>query len=69
MELNGHKISVASLEVMGVHQWDYPDFSDAFFGYAEYENGIELTESELDELTEKYGDVVHELAHESGVAA
>ena len=29
--------------------WDYPDFSDAYVSYAEY-NGIPLTEAELDEL-------------------
>ena len=32
---------------------DYPDFCDAYISYAEYTDGTELTEVELDALNEK----------------
>jgi hypothetical protein len=65
MNLNGHEIRLSSLEVDGVDINDYPDFCDAYFCYAEYTNGIELTDDELEQLTDQYGDVVHELAYDS----
>jgi len=65
MELNGHEIKFSSLEVDGVDSRDYPDFCDAYFCYGEYTNGIELTDDELEQLTDMYGDVVNELAYDS----
>jgi len=65
MNLNGHEIKLSSLQVGGVDSSDYPDFCDAYFCYAEYTNGIELTDDELEQLTDKNGDVVHELAYDS----
>lgn len=65
MDLNGHEIKLSSLEVDGVDSSDYPDFCDAYFCYAEYTNGIELTDDELEQLTDQYGDIVHELAYDS----
>ena len=65
MNLNGHEIKISSLEVDGVDSSDYPDFCDAYFCYAEYTNGIELTDIELEQLTDQYGDIVHELAYDS----
>jgi len=65
MNLNGHEIKLSSLQVDGVDSSDYPDFCDAYFCYAEYTNGIELTDDELEQLTDKNGDVVHELAYDS----
>lgn len=67
MELNGKK--VINVFVGGVKTWDAPDFCDAYFEYAEFQNdhGLieELTESQLDELQEKYPDVLSEMAHEA----
>jgi len=56
---------VVDLEVDGVDGRDYPDFSDAYFSYACYEDGTELTDDELNELTESHGDVVNEMAFDS----
>jgi hypothetical protein len=64
MDLNGRKIRCSSLEVDGVDSSDYPDFCDAYFVYGEYEDGTELTDDDLCELTEIYGDVVNEMAYE-----
>jgi hypothetical protein len=65
MELNGRLISINSLEVDGVDTKDYPDFSDAYFSYGEYEDGQRLTDDELEQATKAYPEVVNEVVHES----
>lgn len=64
MDLAGRTISIASLEIEGVDSQDYPDFCDAQFSYALFEDGDELTDDELEELTETYADVVNMMAHD-----
>lgn len=61
--LNGKK--VIDLEVDGVDSRDYPDFCDAYFSHAAYEDGTLLTDDELNHLTEIYGDIVNEMAFAS----
>lgn len=56
---------VVDLEVDGVDGRDYPDFSDAYFSYACYEDGTELTDDELNELTDSHGDIVNQMAFDS----
>lgn len=48
----------------GVDSRDSPDFSDAYFEWATA-NGVELTDDELDQLTEDCGDILPELAYQS----
>lgn len=49
---------ITSVELDDVHTCDYPDFTDAYISYAEY-NGIEMTEKELDSINED-SDFVYE---------
>ena len=56
---------VVDLEIDGVDGRDYPDFSDAYFSYACYEDGTELTDDELNELTDSHGDIVNQMAFDS----
>jgi hypothetical protein len=42
----------------GVDEADYPDFCDAFIGIAEFEDGTELNELEINELNDKYYDSI-----------
>lgn len=59
---------VQNLEVDGVDRKDYPDFCDAYFSYAEWvENGDELTDEQLDWLTEDYPEIVNEMAFEQWI--
>ena len=60
MQLNGRTIKNA--EVDGVDGGDYPDFCDAFFSYAEYEDGTPLNDEELEELGEVHGEMINQLA-------
>ena len=64
MQIGNRKIDSRSIELDGVNRRDYPDFADAYFSYAEFEDGTELSDSELELLTEEYADVVNQLAHE-----
>ena len=58
-------VNSATLEVDGVDTKDYPDFCDAYFDYAEFTDGTELTEDELIEFQEQYSEMLGELAFES----
>jgi hypothetical protein len=61
--LNGRK--VIDMEIDGVDSRDYPDFSDAYFTYACYEDGKKLTDDELNQLADQNGDVLYEMAYDS----
>jgi len=53
MELYGRK--VVDVEVDGIDMSDYPDFCDAYFSSAIFEDTLEeLTDDQLDELRELY---------------
>ena len=61
--LNGQR--VVDVEIDGVDSNDYPDFCDAYFCYAVYEgSGVALTDDELIQLTEKYPELLNEMAYE-----
>jgi hypothetical protein len=65
MQLNGR--SVINAEIEGVDSSDYPDFCDAYFSYAEFEDGTRLTDLQLEQLTDENGDMINEMAHENCV--
>ena len=52
--VNGKPVDVNSIEIDGVEMYDYPDFSDAYVINATFEDGIDLTDTELEELQEEY---------------
>lgn len=43
------KINYKSVEIDGIDTNDYPDFCDAFICYAEWEDGTEMTEQEIED--------------------
>lgn len=43
-------IDYSTVKVEGIDTKDFPDFSDAFASYAEYEDGTELTDDELEKI-------------------
>jgi hypothetical protein len=63
MLLNGRV--VVDVEIDGVDSRDYPDFCDSYFSYAVFEDTLEeLTDEELELLTENNSDVLNEMAFE-----
>ena len=59
------KVNINSISMDGVDSRDYPDFCDAFIDYAEYEDGTELNEDELEDFQNENPELVYELAFES----
>ncbi len=59
--VNGKAVDINSLEVDGIDTRDYPDFSDAYFSGGSFEDGTDLSDSDLEELSYKHGDLLHEL--------
>lgn len=64
VNLDGKPIDMSSIEIDGIDRQDYPDFVDAYFSYAEFEDGVALTDDELDTFTEQYSDLVSQLIHD-----
>jgi hypothetical protein len=66
IKISGKKVDIDTIEIEGVDTSQGPDdgTTDAFASYAEFENGKELNDSQLDELYDKYPDLIHELALE-----
>jgi len=63
MKLNNR--NVVSAEIENVDPKDYPDFCDAYFCYAIWEDTKEeLTDEELMQLTMECGDSLNEMAHD-----
>jgi hypothetical protein len=65
LSINGKEVDMRSLEVDGVDTRDYPDFVDAYFSAGSFTDGTELSDDELNQLTDDHGDVLHELVYDS----
>lgn len=63
LQLNGRTVVDATVD--GIDMKDYPDFCDAYFDSAVYEDGTALTDDELIELTDSNFDTLHELIYDS----
>ena len=62
--VDGKPVNYDSIELEDVKNWDRPDFADAYASYAEFENGKELTDKQLEELTDEHPDVINQIANE-----
>jgi hypothetical protein len=63
LELNGRTVVDATID--GIDMRDYPDFCDAYFDSAFYEDGTALTDDELIELTDTNFDALHEAVYDT----
>jgi hypothetical protein len=62
--INGKQVDLRSIELDGVESDDYPKYSDAYAASAEFTDGTPLADNELDELSDKHGDIINMVAHE-----
>jgi hypothetical protein len=62
LQLNGH--TVVDAVVDGIDMSDYPDFCDAYFESACYEDGTALTDDELIDLTDQNPETLHEMIYD-----
>lgn len=58
---SGREVDLESIEIDGIDHRDYPDYSDAFVSYAEWNDGTPLTDDELDQFTDENGEMIGEL--------
>ena len=63
LQLNGRTVVDATVD--GIDMKDYPDFCDAYFDSACYEDGTALSDDELIDLTDKNFDQLHEMIYDS----
>ena len=63
LQLNGRTVVDATVD--GIDMKDYPDFCDAYFDSACYEDGTLLTDDELIELTDSNPDLLHEMIYDT----
>ena len=62
LQLNGRAVVDATVD--GIDMRDYPDFCDAYFDSAYYDDGTALTDDELIELTDTNFDALHEAVYD-----
>jgi hypothetical protein len=62
LQLNGR--TVVDARVDGIDMSDYPDFCDAYFESACYEDGTALTDNELEQLGDQNPDALHEMIYD-----
>lgn len=65
LKLGNKKVYINSIEIDDIDKRDYPDFTDAYISYAEYTDGKELNDNELEELQDEYPSILNELIHEN----
>jgi len=63
LQLRGRTVVDATVD--GIDMQDYPDFCDAYFDSAFYQDGTALTDDELIELTDNNSDVLHEMVYDT----
>ena len=63
LQLNGRTVVDATVD--GIDMTDYPDFCDAYFDSAYYEDGTALTDDELIALTDTNSDALHEAVYDT----
>jgi hypothetical protein len=62
LQLNGRQVVDAVVD--GIDMSDYPDFCDAYFESACYEDGTALTDNELEQLGDQNPLALHEIIYD-----
>ena len=57
-------INWSTVEIDGVWPGDYPDFCDAFIRYAEFKDGTQLDDDELEKASDWHYQKINWLVHE-----
>lgn len=59
--IDGKMVDPSTIEIDNIDMKDYPDFSDAYPVYAEFVDGTELTDEELEKLDSEHRDLIYDL--------
>ncbi|WP_273072456.1 hypothetical protein [Marinobacter sp.] len=60
--IDNKQVDLNSITIEDVHNWDYPEFCDAFVSFAKFIDGTELNDNQLNIITDKYPEFVNDLA-------
>jgi len=60
IELNNRAVDTGSLVVEGIDGRDAPDFSDAYFGSGQWQDGTKMSDEDLDALKEAHPDLFYD---------
>jgi hypothetical protein len=63
--LNDKLVDKDSIVVGGVRRQDAPEFANAYFTFAKFDDGTELQPDELEQLDQQYGEMLNNLAAQS----
>jgi hypothetical protein len=63
--LNNKLVDKDSIVVGGVRRQDAPEFANAYFTFAKFDDGTELQPEELEQLDQQYGEMLSDLAAQS----
>ena len=47
-------IDIPSLIISGINHKDHPDYVDAYYSYGEFNNGMTMTDDELEQFKDTY---------------
>lgn len=61
--IDGKQVDIGSIELEDVFAWDRPDFADAYASAAQFEDGTELTDIQLEKLTDEHSDIINMIAN------
>lgn len=61
--VDGKQVDTNTLEITNIVAADYPDFCDAYFCNAKFEDGTVLTEAQIDTLNAEYTHEVNRMIH------
>lgn len=61
VEFGGKLIDLNSLKIDGATSSDYPNFDNAFFSYAQFNDGVELSDIELQKFKDENSELLIEL--------
>ena len=62
--MNLESIDINSVEIEQIEMNDFPDFCDAFISTANFKDGTELTEKEVETLNDEHYGLINELIHD-----
>ena len=61
IKINGKEVHYGTIMVDGVDHNDYPDYCDAYIYEASFVDGGELNDFEIDELNDRYPEIISEI--------
>jgi hypothetical protein len=67
--VNGKEVNMQSLEIEGVDSMDHPDYVDAYWSEGSYTDGTQMSEFDLDELREKYPELMYDAINDAMAGA